>query len=835
MDSITLILMEKLWPYHTTRKLENPNEMHSFKIPPNYANQINGTLFLELFYKHANLKIPMQTAFARCVPLRRFAALGLFESKTKPSKNRLEFQQKLCSKFIELDVALNKQLEKDESEASEASMKIFLELCKLLVDELDPKDKVFVKKNILDSFGLGSKSTSKHWGGFLATGIVSAASAIKYHNSDSVKLSTSGEVIPMLGLAIDYYRGKVSPNKVMLALLTAASQMLGEGRHSPMAQDSRITPLAFNVLPFVFSLSQSKGTAAGVALFNMYLTMQDYVHSPQSDLISLTKTHVNDTILSIFDAYSNRSDCTGYLARHMPPYARFTRTFWRHVIMDPEQVSEAICKDIEKLEFQSITQDSIKKLANKLRPTAQLFTAKLASNKYLGSQSLVYCDHDNIWDCKFLQDIDGALTQQLKTRLSPEELDSDHLVKYVGNETSSSLEFIKLVDNSTQFSKNLDSKFIPSENFLTQHQIMLNQGPSAVLLLVMFQNYSPDLKNISLEYWKKYLSKTTYHKNVNYAANLAKLSIAVQQKDTLQVNKRLLGELDELIFKSSYHQDAMKYATDLISGQRWFSFLASSPIDSPVFYNHLQEKSDAFVQVALVKSIHDLLEQTKTFTHHTEFSSDIKDNFLSISFLIDETNKEKWDTGNEVDIARKYRFFSRHCHFFGNRHLENIFQIGLDVIDNLTSQEHEKSKLFQTYIDTLMKSHITVLFPVMGQNLFLDLWNHKQMQTNGDDGLSHNFLKQIYNINKDIFWLPFLAHVVHADFSSPNFVSYANMIKELNFPREDAALYLDLLYDKIYYFHSQNFVFVQNLFNFREILEKIFYNEGDKKYYFRSQ
>ena len=98
---------------------------------------------------------------------------------------------------------------------------------------------------------------------------------------------------------------------------------------------------------------------------------------------------------------------------------------------------------------------------------------------------------------------------------------------------------------------------------------------------------------------------------------------------------------------------------------------------------------------------------------------------------------------------------------------------------------------YSIFYNNLYKKHPGLVIPPCNQTIFLEIWKDTTHVNEQEENFKLRFLKQIYERNQGLFWLPIIACVLQR---TPIHQNSWSIAKNIDIPSSDAASYLDFLY-----------------------------------------
>ena len=109
--------------------------------------------------------------------------------------------------------------------------------------------------------------------------------------------------------------------------------------------------------------------------------------------------------------------------------------------------------------------------------------------------------------------------------------------------------------------------------------------------------------------------------------------------------------------------------------------------------------------------------------------------------------------------------------------------------------DDELRRKFNEFYDEIYENSIETIFPSAEQSIFLHIWQ-KVLKFNAKGAVfSDSFLREMYDANKSIFWIPILVLVIKGK-EIP--MEYWQIAQAIEIPNSDAASYFDFLCRWVY-------------------------------------
>ena len=851
-------LKYNLWPNHTQLKPELPELIPSIKLSEEQKENIYKTTDI-FMVNDSTLRSSLPSAFAGCVPLRRYAALDLFE--VNPKSGKRAYYTKLLPAFIALHKALEKQLSNmiDTGESSRA----FDAVCTIIGSEVDTTHKAFQKTH--GWFFMGSKLAASRWGSFVAKGVVCAAAAVSKYKVLQQPLSmvtVLGDSIPILNLVYEHCMDKAKyghkRTKMIVMMMAAATQILGSARpYTGAASTLGVSEASFHLLPVVLSMSQSWSSIPCVGLFNGYLAAQDYAHS-QSE-VKMTQNATN-TLFSTIEAFSVHFDSVNQFTADENITSILRRRFWREFVLDPMLISDAICKD---LATRNVKKGDDENISGKALATLM----KLSIIQYfkgLSGQKLEHVEHtfnaveesytENLWARNKISELDANLLTKLKSRIFQPNMLSTQLVVYKhgathmihvkeakGNiEEIVKMKFFSFYIASSSIEAAKFNSLIPTTNLFEISSANLFTEPvSGILMLVIYQAFNPLLRADALLYWRQYVDSTPTNFKVGSASNIIKLSVLSTENNSnaLANNRGMISTYDRVRF-DNYIQPEMSTFIQTLT-----PFLPSlyhtNPWIHDSVYACIEDLFKDSMQRSLFAQVHEFMNGVLAQKTSAEYTPEVHKKLKSFIGLAENVGINEGDAefmfggrpgepDNYYSRFHDYSVYQTYTKQIKGRlgHIYRVFvgQIMKEYNTDIDEYRKQGALIFPDFFGKLLKEKIYTVFPTMQQNIFKDLWSSSHMSVVSQLYLSHNSLSDLYYENPSIFWLPLLKLVIDDKMGSnpsnkADFNIYMNMIKTLKIPIKDAGNYFDFICMWVYPFTFNN-VESSKLRNFFDALVK---------------
>ena len=858
-------LKESLWPNYKEFNVSNLLEL-KIKIEV----QTLKTLFLKLSLCLEELGPGEESKFNSALesfpPLRIFVKLKLFEARLIiPASNILKFQMDVCRKFIILHQHLVRQQPNNTLSTKTLLKESFDDLCKLVVEVLDPSvfaDKQRFPGSMSDSglgpLGVGSANTSSWWGRLGATAAVTTAAYAAYAkyatSSYNWTVANAGDLASILPLAFGAVRGgpqSITSSKMIAAMLTAATQMSCSTRSVDSGAWGsalyRVTGMSgigapgtipLNILPVVVSGLLPGGqppTGSMVGLFaaNLYLTAQDYVNIPSISTLPTGDAGPYQAIEGLLDLYTKHVKSVSYMAAWGDTQTEFSglldlkNNFILPYLMNPAQISNKFLSTfagMEKGKYSKITKD--------LYPSIKAYFQNV-SGTTIKHPSYYVVDHYAEYHAATLNALDRVVASKL------EHGERDSLIKYIDGPMDFLLIphieyniqlFIDVMQYKGQPYTPEDlkqfKKLLAPKNFLHLHQVQQLENPLRVLLFSMFQGRNPELRATSESFLKKMLDnqkvKMIYDESHDIRL-VAKLSTYIfDQPAYCQImDKGMMGFFDDRLFYKALIDPI------LLEADNKMKYRGQQTKLEQFHFAETIENQMKILPIIQTELIHELVLKIENAAKDSVFSVESKAQILKNMYLIDNPHFEHGDGGFTVgDVlnlgdGEENSFASQSKgHHWRMMRLFALIRSKNDVMDasDLSKPFYSKELeiKFNEFYKNLYENCTHCMFPAAKHSIFLFLWRNATYLAHPQHNMSFEFLKEMYNQNKSLFWIPILSLVIKGE-AIP--MEYWEISEKIIIPDSDAASYLDFLCRWVYPL-SYNSAQKQKLLDFSKVLSE---------------
>jgi hypothetical protein len=149
------------------------------------------------------------------------------------------------------------------------------------------------------------------------------------------------------------------------------------------------------------------------------------------------------------------------------------------------------------------------------------------------------------------------------------------------------------------------------------------------------------------------------------------------------------------------------------------------------------------------------------------------------------------------------------------------------VLENNTKYFHGENmpSFFSDCFKYFIKEGTSALIPSTNQTIFMDFWTSSHFQSEISRENSYIFLRNIYDVNKGLFWMPLVLHIIHMknieDESPDDYLkNYLTLAIEMGINGTDTGVLFDFLCMWIYQLEiPDNY---QKLLSIKHILQNSF-------------
>jgi hypothetical protein len=494
--------------------------------------------------------------------------------------------------------------------------------------------------------------------------------------------------------------------------------------------------------------------------------------------------------------------------------------------------------------FSSIENGRYSEIAENLAPSIKAYFQNVTGRGENSStaNSVFVIKHNSEYNAKHLNDLDLVVASKLGRGHSS-------LVTYIDGPKN----FYQLPDivynirhfintmqdmSITWTVKNLMelNKLLPQEDFLSSHDVKTKLiSASDVLLFSMFQVRNPKLRKNSEMFFNQTLHSNALGYSSMYTKHMdlvVKLSTSIDDQSFFGPTtcKKMMGVYDHTLFYKEFLNPIINDAR-----RKYKSIGASVDLTGYEFSSSIAK---AFKEYPLIQT--KLVQELALKTQGQTFSEKSRSQILKTLYLIDNPHIDESDlTGiakGLLSIDDAYRgdqsLQSRGQHW-RMMQMFAILRSQTGVMDaSVIGVKATKSELeykFNAFYEDLYKHDITCMFPAATQTVFLNIW--KGADFSSTDGMSYNFLREMYEQNKSIFWLPILGLVVQEKKIPPD---YWKIAKEIKISDTDAASYFDFLCRWVYPL-SYNTDQKSKLLAFSRVLSEKFTGLSKKSFYLKNR
>jgi hypothetical protein len=347
---------------------------------------------------------------------------------------------------------------------------------------------------------------------------------------------------------------------------------------------------------------------------------------------------------------------------------------------------------------------------------------------------------------------------------------------------------------------------LAKQDFL-QHSnyVLYDKEPVNALLFSMFQARNPDLRATSENFLKGKLNKPKVEMKYSSASNkdiVVALSTEIthQPDYCLDMDKQMIRFYDHKIFYDAFAQHIID---DIVEKQKSRGSLTK--LDEYYLAPSINKEFEKYtpMQTALVQGLVSKIEKVLS---DQVWSKQSKTQILQNLQLIDNPHIEKSDFTHDTakllsldDTDKEGEISQSRDQHWRMMQLFAYIRKHSDVMEASWSRggvtEDELQTKFNKFYDDIYQNSIESIFPSTDQSIFLQIWKKTKNFNEGGDSLSHDFLREMYDANKSIFWIPILALVIKDEAIPPEYWHIANTIE---IPESDAASYLDFLCRWVY-------------------------------------
>jgi hypothetical protein len=381
-------------------------------------------------------------------------------------------------------------------------------------------------------------------------------------------------------------------------------------------------------------------------------------------------------------------------------------------------------------------------------------------------------------------------------------------------------------------------KLLAQENFLEGHHVQQLRHPLSALLFSMFQGRNPEFSTISETFLKQKLDNPTIemdYENFSYMRLIVELStdIFYQPAYCQKMDKAMMGVFDDRLFYNALINPILVEADEKIKSREQYTNLKQFHFASIV---KTTMKRLPVIQIELVK---ELVSKINDAAIDSLFSVESKSQILKNMDLIDNPQFQKRD-GNFTsadllnldgleDTSQLQGHHWRMMRLFALIRSKNNVMDASDLSKPFYSKDLEIK--FNEFYGDLYQECIGCMFPAVDQSVFLVLWEKAIHLNQKGHNMSYEFLREMYDQNKSIFWIPILGLVIQEK-EIPQ--AYWDIAQKIRISNVDAASYLDFLcrwvYPLSYNSHQRS-----KLLAFSRVLSEKFAGFSKKSYYLKNR
>jgi len=288
------------------------------------------------------------------------------------------------------------------------------------------------------------------------------------------------------------------------------------------------------------------------------------------------------------------------------------------------------------------------------------------------------------------------------------------------------------------------------------------------------------------------------------------------------MDKGMMGLFDDRLFYKALINPILLEADKKIKSREQYTSVKEFHFAKTI---KTQMERLPIIQTELVK---ELVSKIRDAATDLFFSVESKSQILKNMYLIDNPHFGKGDENytsidllNLRDMDENHHISQSKGHHWRMMRLFALIRSQSDVMDasDLSKPPHGRvlEIKFNEFYSNLYKECTDCMFPAGNQSVFLFLWKNAIYLNNKDHNMSYDFLKEMYNANKSIFWIPILALVIKGE-EIP--MEYWSIAKTIEISNGDAASYFDFLCRWVYplSFHSDQ---KEKLLAFSKVLSEV--------------
>jgi hypothetical protein len=832
-------LKNRLWPGHA----QNDKSAFIGEIDVNRDIILAQIILLRQCFERLEnyTRVEFTTAIKSFPPLRTFFNLRLFEAPVKPGTDVSRFQKILCEKFVIFYSASKEQQKNDTRDTRALSKETFDQLCALVVEVLDTS--VFADPqrfpSSLGPLGAGSANTSSRWGYLGATFAVTTAAYAAYAkyatSSYNWTIANAGDLASILPLAFGAVREgqqTITTAKVIAAMLTAAAQMsctargvdsgaLGSTIYRKIGMPDTGAPptILFNLLPVLASgfwpVGPRVARTIGFSAANLYLTAQDYVNIPDGSFSRGSMDIQNFNAL--LDIYTKRTKSVGFVAHlecewnKLQGFPDLKREFILPFLMDPVQISNRFASEFAA----SMDDGKDKELAKNIYPSIHAYFQNVAGRggNVSAAKSFFIIPHDAEKRAVYLKSMDRIASEKLKSGQGAlvEYVDGPRNYNRISDIEYNIQNFVNITKSDIiEFDGSNVEKlkaFLPQEDFLRSRHVRNIKNMTNALLFSMFEARNPDLKTSSENFLKSVLNDPEAGNNFNPSTNMdlvVELSTGIihQPDYCLEMDKQMIQLYDHTLYHQAFVHpiidDIMKKQVYIgpvttLNEHRLADTIRQEFNQYPLIQTKLVKKLASTIQNAAGEETSSktlqtqILKNMQLIDHPRLEKSDVNSKSLMKNILIlgDE------DQGGEVSQSRGQHW--RMMRLFA--YIRKTTKVMEASWNSGGITDDELRRKFNEFYDEIYENSIETIFPSADQSIFLHIWQ-KVTKFNAKGAVfSDSFLREMYDANKSIFWIPILVLVIKGK-EIP--MEYWQIAQAIEIPNSDAASYFDFLCRWVY-------------------------------------
>jgi hypothetical protein len=542
--------------------------------------------------------------------------------------------------------------------------------------------------------------------------------------------------------------------------------------------------------------------------------------------------------------------------------------------IDTQRIVANMIGDVNRI--QEIDQENgdklrIQKKIRQLGPTFHRMHEFLWSKKahFQMKNILSIVDYDGVQSNAIsLSKIDTALVSYIKQKIGIIQLsqfviyiDGLRSVQNIDNVLSNIDYFLKITDDLRiryllTMAENL-AYVIPRQDWTLIPSIHISLNPANFLLISVYQSFNSHLIRVDKKVAGKTLVELTElsfpppwePQNVTTLQNIAKMAtlrLSSTTTHTVKQNLQYIREFDSAMFKNCLIPNILNLARELDSNSRYIInvdgyLTVKNFLSIPLFKNLLRRIERLVLGQSMQVKLIFLMQSTmskllSSESLHELLVQDILDIASAVDDDLELAHYDIYYRGGgtpalpskndaiqiikemvvELDDPRNLQ----KSHFLRMIKIPFILETNTDYFrgENL-------SNFFSDCFKYFIKERTSAIIPSTNQNIFMEFWTSSHFQNEKSRENSYKFLRKIYDINKGLFWMPLVLHIIHmenaeGEFQSDYLKHYITLAIEMGIDGVDVGVFFDFLCRWIYQLEiSENY---RKLLSIKRILQNSF-------------